>query len=237
MNQIGDWSKYDTFANIPAFIRSVDQDWSDWAWLVQPLADLLRFVLIFDVFLNFSTQHRFNLLEYFLILFVWLYSVLQSLGSGLPSHRLLVFFSWLLSALFDQYFEVFDCSWDLVTVQKNFCHVSDLLNLSYGFFKLLAANYLRKSLKEVFSLYFLLFPCIAGVNPTQSLPEVFSFVSFKDLFLEIGPIEFSVRLTINGGNDPFKNFISFGFSVLDINFGKNVSVNFGGNLDSFFPLS
>ena len=83
----------------------------------------------------------------------------------------------------------------------------------------------------------MLFPCIAGVNLTQSFSEVFSFISFKDLFLEIRPVKFTVRLAINGDNDPFEDFIGFRFSVFDVDFGKDVSVDFGSDLDSFFPLT
>lgn len=77
----------------------------------------------------------------------------------------------------------------------------------------------------------------AGINFAQSFSEIFSFVSFKDLFLKVRPVKFGVRFSINGDNNPFEDIVSPGFSVFDFDFSEDISVNFGCDLDSFFPFS
>ena len=200
MNQIHNLSKDFAFTIFSCLIRSLYQNWPKWTWLAQSLTNFLGFRLIIDVILNFSTQHSFNLIQYAFVLFVRLNPVLQSLGSGLPSHCLLVFLSRLLTAFFDHGLEVLNSSWNLVTVEENFSYVSYLLNLFCSLFELFSNNNFFESLQKLFCFYFLLLPCTTSVNFTQSLSEVFSFVSLKDLFLKVGPIKFSVRLTINGNN-------------------------------------
>jgi hypothetical protein len=77
----------------------------------------------------------------------------------------------------------------------------------------------------------------ARINLAQSFPEIFSFVSFKDLFLKVRPVKFGVRFSINGDNDPFEDIVGLGFSVFDFDFSEDISINFGCDLDSFFPFS
>ncbi len=78
---------------------------------------------------------------------------------------------------------------------------------------------------------------ITGINLAQSFSEIISFVSFKDLFLKVRPVKFGVRFSINGDNNPFEDIVSPRFSVFDFDFSEDISINFGGNLDSFFPFS
>jgi hypothetical protein len=83
----------------------------------------------------------------------------------------------------------------------------------------------------------LLLFCIASVDFSQSGFEVRAFISDEDLFSEVRPVELGLRFTINGSNDPFKNFIGFRLSIFDLDLEERVGIDFVSNLDSLFPLS
>jgi len=162
---------------------------------------------------------------------------LQSFTPGLPSHGLLIPLSWLLSALFNQGFKVFDSLGNLVAVEENLSDALDFFDLFYGLFQLFTSDNVFECFEEILCLDFLLLSGTAWIDLTQSFPEIFAFISFEDLFLEVRPVKFGVRLSINSDNDPFEDIVGFGFSVVDFDFGKDIGVNFGGDLDSFFPFS
>ena len=237
MDQIWKSSKDCALAVLPRFIWSINQDWSNWTWFLQSLNNFLCSWLLIMVVLDLTTQQWFNLVQYTQVFFVWLDSVLQCFRSRLPSHCFLVALSWFLSTLVNQGLKILDVLWNLVTDQVNLCYLSDLFDLSCRLFQLLTWNYILECYDKVFGLYFLLLSGITCINLAQSLSEVSALLSFKNFLLKIGPIEFSIRFTINCNNDPFEDVISLWFSVLDIDFGENFSINLWGNLDSFFPFS
>lgn len=91
--------------------------------------------------------------------------------------------------------------------------------------------------QEINGFDFLFLSGNAGIYFSHSLSKILSVFSVEDLILKIRPIILGLRFSINGYNNPFKDLISFGFSIININFYQFFSINFGSNLNSFLPLS
>lgn len=108
--------------------------------------------------------------------------------------------------------------------------------MARDFLQFFACRDLTISLDEVNGFYSLLLLCVTGIDFAQTFSEILTFVSDKDLIFEIRPVEFGLRFVINGNNDPLEDFVGFGLSVFDLYFGKSIGIDFGSDLDSFFPL-
>lgn len=123
-----------------------------------------------------------------------------------------------------------------MAVHENLSDVSDLLNLRVELCELFALNNVSEILEEICSLYFLLLFGIAGIDFPESLFEVPAFIPFKNLLFEIRPVVLQLWLPVNGDYDPFENLVGFGFPVIDIYFGQNLSINFGSQFNPLLPL-
>lgn len=108
--------------------------------------------------------------------------------------------------------------------------------MARDFLQFFACRDLTISLDEVNGFYSLLLLCVTGIDFAQTFSEILTFVSDKDLIFEIRPVEFGLRFVINGNNDPLEDFVGFGLSVFDFYFSKSIGIDFGSDLDSFFPL-
>lgn len=123
-----------------------------------------------------------------------------------------------------------------MTVEKNLGDFFYLFNLLANLSQLLAGIYYSVSLQKIFCLNSLFLSGTACIDFSHPLSEVGPFISNEDLISEVRPIEFIVGLSVNCNDYPLKDLIGLWFSVLNLNFWEGIGINFGSNLNSFFPF-
>lgn len=82
-----------------------------------------------------------------------------------------------------------------------------LLQQIFEAFELLAFLNALDLVKKFGCLHSLLLSCPQSVDLTQSLEEISSIIELYRLFLEIIPVIFSLRLQVEGYNNPLKQLI------------------------------
>lgn len=204
---------------------------------LQSLDDFLSCFLFLSISLDLSDQITFDFIQHIRVLFVGFDSIFQSIFSGFPSHCFLISFSWLLSTFFNKLLQISCVLGKIITSQERLCHFSDVFNLCLDFFQLFAHDYLIIVFKEINSLHLLFLSGSTGINFSHSFPEVLSFISMKNLIFEVWPIILWLWFAVNCDNDPFKNFMSLRFSIVNVNFFEVLGIDARGVLYSFLPFS
>lgn len=222
---------------IPFLISDINVKSPNRSAFFQSLDDFISCFLFINVSFDLSDQMSFNFIQHVWVLFVSFDSIFQSIFSGFPSHCLLVSFSWLLSTFFDKLLQLSCFLGKFVTSQERLCHFSDVFNLRLNLFQLFAQDYLIVIFKKINSLHFLFLSGSTGINFSHSFSEILSFISMENLILEVWPIILCLWFTINCDNNPFKNLMSLGFSIINVHFFESLGINSRSILYSFFPFS